>query len=142
VEARVGWSQLESFASFGSGEPHRAAEDAAVVRAAFGESDVYLTRLRTRLQRTQLQEDLALRMSGGGNVGTHILITNELNRQPDAVCSDYCASGNGLEPGGSNIRGGGAMGRCSVSTGSGGETLGAMLGLGVLGMLMTRRRAR
>ena len=142
VEARVGWSQLENFASFGSGEPHRAAEDAAVVRAAFGESDVYLTRLRTRLQRTQLQEDLALRMSGGGNVGTHILITNELNRQPDAVCSDYCASGNGLEPGGSNIRGGGAMGRCSVSTGSGGETLGAMLGLGVLGMLMTRRRAR
>ena len=143
VEARVGWSRLQSFASFGSdGEPHRSAEDAAVVRAAFGESDVYLTRLRTRLQRTQLQEDLALRMSGGGNIGTHILITNELNRQPDAVCSDFCASGNGLEPGGSHVRGGGAMRRCSVSMGSSGEGVSALLGLGVVAMLFSRRRVR
>jgi hypothetical protein len=143
-EARVGWSFLANYASTGSDRvTHRAAEDADVVRAAFGESDVYLTRLRTRLQRSQLQEDLVLRMSGGGDIGTHILVTNELNRAPDIACSDFCAAGNGIDPGGSTVRGGGgALRRCSASTGRGGETMGAFLGLAVGALLIARRRAR
>ncbi|GAB4210022.1 MAG: hypothetical protein OHK0013_30150 [Sandaracinaceae bacterium] len=141
------WSNLASYTSVGDdGERHSAQEDVLVVQRALP-TDAYLTRLRTRLTPNDLGDDLNLRMSTRGDVGTFIRVTRELNRAPDPVCSNYCASGNGFDPGGSTTRGTGRGLRCSASVGSArAGSSGAPLGVGVLGlalgMVIQRRRGR
>jgi MYXO-CTERM domain-containing protein len=135
------WSSLESYTvrDEDDGEIHTAQEDVLVVRRALP-TDAYLTRLRTRLTPNDLRTDLNLRMSGAGDVGTFINVTRELNRAPDPVCSDYCASGDGIDPGGSTTRGTGRSFRCSASAGAGRAPLG--LGLLGLGLFVASRRRR
>jgi hypothetical protein len=141
------WSSLASYTSVGDdGERHTAQEDVQVVQRALP-TDAYLTRLRTRLTPNDLRDDLNLRLSTRGDLDTFIRVTRERNRAPDPVCSDYCASGNGFDPGGSTTRGTGRDYRCSASVGSaraGGS--GAPLGVGLLGLalglVIHRRRGR
>ena len=65
-----------------SGEEHSAVADLDVVLA--GMPEPYLTRLRTRLPRAELDHDLVLRASMAGDLGTNIVVTNELHR--DEAC--------------------------------------------------------
>lgn len=135
------WSRLETYTSTGSdGRTHGAAEDVSIVEAALP-GDAYLTRLRTRLGVNDLRDDLTLRMSSAGDVGTFINVTREANRAPEPVCPTICASGTGLEPGGSVTRGTGSSFR-ACSAGRGATPAPGTLLLVVAGLALGLRRRR
>lgn len=68
-------------------------DDWALVTDTVGFSP-YLTRMRTELPTNELQRDLNLMASMGEDLAeTRIMVTNELNREPDVVCPTYCATG-------------------------------------------------
>ncbi|MDQ3034391.1 MAG: DUF2330 domain-containing protein, partial [Myxococcota bacterium] len=103
-----------------TGEMHSAREDWAVATRSLPEA--YLTRLRTDLPVSELDEDLGLQMSDGGDLGTFIRVTREANRAPEPDCPTYCAVSDGTTgPGGSAVRGAGAS-RCSAGFGARGAS--------------------
>jgi hypothetical protein len=59
-----------------NGEIHSGADDVAVVRA--GLATPYLTRLRSRPMRTELDRDLVLRLAPGADLGTAIAVTRSI----------------------------------------------------------------
>lgn len=129
---------LSRFATTGpDGSVHNPTEDLAIVTRAIPAA--YLTRLRTRLPPSELDEDLLLRASSGGDIGTRFDITRELNRAPEPVCPTYCSMGVGVASDGSS-RGTGGSYRCSASPG-GGSSL-ALSGLGLAAALIFARRSR
>jgi hypothetical protein len=124
-----------------TGERHLAAGDWAVVERALDAP--YLTRLRTDLQISELDEDLMLRMSGGGDIGTYIRVTRELNRR-ELACETTCVAGTGTGPGGSSLRGAGEL-RCGIAQGRGrgpGSEVAIAGALVALASVIRRRRAR
>ncbi|MFO0714953.1 MAG: DUF2330 domain-containing protein [Sandaracinus sp.] len=136
------WTTLETYTSRGAdGTVNSAAEDVAVVRAALP-ADAYLTRLRTRLTPNDLRDDLTLRMSEGGDLGTLIDVTHELNRAPEPDCATVCVAGGGTEPAGSITRGAGSMyRRCSAGVGHEPTPLALLALAGALGLVARRRRS-
>lgn len=117
---------------------HRGAEDTAIVREALGDA-AYLTRLRTRLPPSELDRDLLLRAADGGDLGTEITVTRELNRAPEPACPTLCEMPTGIEPG-PGSRGSGSTFRCSASTTSADAGAMGWLLVGV-GLFLARRRS-
>lgn len=133
-------AQLRSYRTFdaATGEAHSPEADLAVVTAAIDAP--YLTRLRTRLPPAELNRDLLLRASTGGDVPSFFRITRELNRAPEPSCPDYCSEGTGLGPGGGSSRGTGSSLRCSAIVGRASPAL--LLGLVLGALLLAARRGR
>jgi hypothetical protein len=144
AEPIVEWTSLSTYTSrSASGEINSAAEDVAIVREALP-ADAYLTRLRTRLGVNDLREDLALRLSSGGAIGTFIAVTRELNRAAEPVCPTVCVSSSGLDPSGETTRGAGdSYRRCSIGVGSASAPASfVIVGLGLALVIGRRRRLR
>jgi hypothetical protein len=120
------------------GTVHSPAEDLAIVTAAI--ASPYLTRLRTRLPPSELDEDLLLRESTGIDIGARFDITRELHRAAEPVCDTYCSMGVGVDGSGSS-RGTGSSLRCAASPGGGDRWLG-LSALGLAAALLFVRRAR
>jgi hypothetical protein len=137
----AGLSRPLSLASLGTtgpdGSVHSPAEDLAIVDAAIAEP--YLTRLRTRLPPSELQQDLVLRASDAADLPARFLITRELNRAPEPECPTYCSMGTAVDTGGSS-RGTGSSLRCAASPG--GESWLGLASLGLAAALFFVRRAR
>jgi hypothetical protein len=141
AEPVLEWTSLSTYTSRGTdGTLNSAAEDVAVVQAALPR-DAYLTRLRTRLTANDLREDLTLRMSESGDVGTFIEVTRELNRAPEPECPTVCIAGGGTEPAGSSTRGAGSSyRRCSIGVGH--SPAPVSFALAALGLVLVARRRR
>lgn len=132
---------LAALGSFRSGtgmDVHSAMQDVAIVQAAL--PNAYMTRLRTRLTPSQLATDLTLSAASGGDIGTNITVTREVNRAPDPVCDLVCDTADGLEPGASSERGTGRSYRCSAAP-AGRPTWLALLAIGLVTLALGRRRA-
>jgi hypothetical protein len=119
------------------GDVHEAAADYAIASA--GLTSPYLTRLRTRLTRAELDRDLVLVASDAGDVGTSITVSETLNE----ICLDAGAGGDagplvGFDAG-PRMRDDRRSCVCSASRG--GEAPWTLLALG-LAALRARRRGR
>jgi hypothetical protein len=132
-------ARLSGFRSGVAPDLHSAFADMRIVTDAI--RTPFLTRLRTRLTSGELDTDLTLGASDGGEIGTSIIVTREANRAPDPVCEDYCASSDGTSSGSSTVRGSG--GSCSTSQPRGRSlsALGAMM-LAAGAFVIRRRRGR
>jgi hypothetical protein len=109
----------------------------AIVTADIGVP--FLTRLRTRLPVSQLDTDLTLSASDGGEIGTTFDVTREVHRAPDPICETYCPTGSdGL--GGSSVRGTGRSFRCAVAPGRDGASVVLAAFVAAAAWLMERRR--
>jgi hypothetical protein len=129
---------LGRFRSGSGRDLHSAAEDIAIVTHAI--PGAYMTRLRTRLAQTELDTDLTLRAASGGDIGTSIVVTRELNRAPEPICDTVCSTADGTEPGASSERGTGSGYRCAARPGAGnGRSVLLVLGLVVLALAWRRR---
>jgi len=131
--------QLSSYVSYppGGGEPHRAADDVALVEATVGPLP-YLTRLRTRLPPRELDRDLVLRASPSADLGTQILVTREVNRAAEPDCPTLCEMPTGLEPG-PGPRGSSPSLRCAAAPGRSAAPV-ALIGLALLALGRWGRR--
>lgn len=129
---------IEYYSSYDeSGVAHSAAEDYAVVTR--GLSSPYLTRMTSDMPAEFLTRDLVLMASTGGDLGNYIVVTNEVNRQPDVVCSNACADpyGGGSGTGWRGPRGDG----CSVSASREGSLAG-VIAFVMAGAFVAMRRRR
>jgi hypothetical protein len=90
-------AELRAFRSVSGGLAHTAMADVSVVTAAIPEP--YVTRLRTRLPPSELDRDLVLRASDGGDIGTSIAVTRELHRAADVRCGGSDCSASASTPG-------------------------------------------
>jgi hypothetical protein len=120
-----------------TGGVHSAAEDWEVVRR--GLTSPYLTRMTSDMPAELLVEDLVLSASAGSDLGAFILVTNEINRAPDVVCSDTCGEPHGPMGGLGWRSGGRGDGLCSASPAEAGSVLGALV-LGLAGLALVLRR--
>jgi hypothetical protein len=133
-------SWLERTTYDDDGTMHTSAADVTAAMNAFSSgASVHLTRLRTRLRPNDLREDLVLRLSSGGEIGSFIAVTRELNRAPEPVCP-VCESSEGLSPGGASDRGRGSRFRCAVGAEASGDASWSVVLLGLV-VLVVRRRA-
>lgn len=134
--------QLESYVSYDdAGEPHYARDDWEV--ASRGLERPYLTRLTADLSVEHLGEDLILAAADGGDLPAFINVTNERNRQPDAVCSDVCTDPYGGGSAGSGVGwrdGGRGDGLCTVSPGNTASAFALLTLLGAAAAFGIRRR--
>ena len=137
-------TQVADYVSYDDdGEPHFARDDWAIVRESV--EAPYLSRLTANLAVADLGEDLILGASEGGDLPAQITVTNELNRQPDAVCPQrVCGDTSPTNGGPSEVgwRGGRGDGLCAVQSGrESGAGFGAALLIAGLALSLRRRRA-
>lgn len=134
-------SAISGYVSYppdGIGEPHRAADDMALVTSTVGAAP-YLTRLRTRLPPDELDRDLVLRAAMGDDIDTRILVTREVNRPAEPDCPTLCEMPTGIEPG-PGSRGSSTSLRCAASPSRAGAPVALMVALGLA--LAVARRCR
>lgn len=90
---------LSGYVAYGpDGEMRSAAADTAI--ATDGIPTPYLTRLRTRLSPRELDRDLVLRASEGGDLENFFSVTREVNRPEPVRCGSGCSAavGGGSAP--------------------------------------------
>jgi hypothetical protein len=124
-----------------AGDVHRATDDLAVVTAHMAAP--YLTRLRTRVQKDQLDTELTLTAADGGDLGTAMTVVSatSLDFCPDAGPADAAAAPDaGRSAPGTGLVGARRHCGCGVARTGGGGAAVALL-LATIALAARRRRA-
>jgi hypothetical protein len=117
AQPQAQWEYIRYYTSSGDGgATQEAGSDYAI--AVTGLSAPYLTRLRTDLAPTFLDEDLILSASTAGDISNFGQVAREINRPPDVVCSTVCSD---IPRGGTRETD--SRTGCDVAAGGGGASL-------------------